>query len=278
MSNHLKRAALAATPLESAAKRIKTAVSAGLSLLSRLTKAHPHFQSVSSSEFDLISSLPLELLQKIFAFLSPASYVAIKFVSKNFHAATFTSSGKDIRGWLGTKDGRSLFEDPYRSLRDGVLAEEATHPTALTLLTCWSCGRRKPNGIDGFCDQQFDQGQPDRRCIECRYPRGTYPSWYGIPTPIWIHNVAVQRCFWCKKLCLLDSRVAADAMEVVPHRCLPSMMVRGWWAVAEAEMCVEAMDRRMGAKEWKVEDSETGGWINGVGHLFSTCRRWREGY
>ena len=181
--------------------------------------------------------------------------MAVKFVARKFNSATRTSTGADIRNFKGTNDARLLFTYPHHAFHDGVIAEEATHPIPPPLLTCSSCGCRKGHGVDGFCDQQFDQQSPFRRCIECYYPRWYVPEWLGFYMPILIHNMAMTRCQWCRELCFLPTSTGVEGDAVV-QTCPSLVVIEG------------RVDGGLTVDDWLSEGWAITEWMNSVSILF----------
>lgn len=106
--------------------------------------------------------------------------------------------------------------------RDSVIAEETTYPTAPALLR--SCGRSKTMALTAFATTSGTIGTLASG-TRCKYPRWSFPNWYGQYATIWIHKVAVERCHECRELYLLSRMNTKADRNWVVHRC-PSMMAQ----------------------------------------------------
>ena len=78
----------------------------------------------------------------------------MKFVNRDFYAATLSSSGRDLRGFKGT---RANNDPDYETYLNAVINLEICTNYPLQLLTCCHCGKRAGNALNGFSDEQFVQ-------------------------------------------------------------------------------------------------------------------------
>jgi len=180
-----------------------------------LTLSLQVFPYDTSIRIDPTSVLPVELMQQIHSHLPPGDYLTIKFVSRSFHASTLLASGRDLRGFKGTRD----YDDPDHDFYlDAVINLEVCTRYPLELLTCCHCGKRAGNELNGFSDEQFVQADECRGCLKCRKPCSCT-----------IRGVQVARCHWCDTYVTgVEDEFGQWKAEPV-HWCVQRRGVRAPW-------------------------------------------------
>jgi len=189
--------------------------------------------------------LPLELFQDILRHLPIADYMATKFVCRSFRAATFSADGRDIvhvraklrravpfwweryyrlappalRAARAARFEKTQLRQDYSAI---MIRIEMNHPTKLCMLTCSDCGARKPHGVNGFPDEQFDQNLCRRYCLECRVPPN-FQSWNHV---LWwlgrcprVDGVCIKWCASCAKFHKAPRPETRNLPAVPEHHC-----------------------------------------------------------
>ena len=157
----------------------------------------------TSIRVDPLSVLPVEIVQQILLHLPPASYISTKFVNHDFHAATLLSSGHDLRGFRGTRDTKNPDQHEYVS---GVIELEIHTRYRLELLSCYHCGKRAGNDLNGFSDEQFGQAFEYRACLKCRKSCSAT-----------VKGVVVRRCHSCNQYVAGEAGEDGEWMPVPAH-------------------------------------------------------------
>lgn len=209
--------------------------------------ASEEVSSTESLNLNPFTMLPLELFDDILRELLYADYMAMKFVCRSFHAATFYADGREVvdlkaitRVEVAEQLGKlilssnGLFFIGYHGFPTSQVAKyilncartvyhlslikiEASYSGPLYLLTCGLCGRRKAHGQFGFCDKQFNQTLYSRRCLDCQLPAAWGKS--GIHDKYRINGIHVMRCGSCRKICPSSRRLTRSGVGIPEHQC-----------------------------------------------------------
>lgn len=169
----------------------------------------------TSIKLNPLSVLPIEIIQQILSHLPPDTYLATKFVSRAFHAATFLPPGYDLRGFKGTRDANNPDQDAYVN---SVIQLESGTRYPLELLTCCLCGKRAGNDLNGFSDEQFEQEYEYRGCLSCRRP-----------CTCTVKGVIGRLCYSCDRYVTGDVDEDGSWQPVPAHWCVKKSSVKAPW-------------------------------------------------
>lgn len=184
--------------------------------------------------------------------LTPFSYLNVKFVCKKLNMATKNVDGSDIvlhqynllrsrpAGflWLQTEylQKRALFGKVMARIEADLCVK-----IKRSKLTCSDCGKRSGVALTGFCDEEFDQANRRRHCLECQKKAKV-----NALTSFHIRRKAYSLCEGCSSfkpqdLMVLKADVKTHFSGVLLARVLEEWKKRGTGANKICPTCYKSM-------------------------------------